>query len=140
MSRSSKRLESFREVTKRKRDKKAAAPPAPWTWKEKLSVWGTIAGVMLLTLIPFFDQSVKHRQRIDKRIERWKAVYQLSDEQGNKVREIELEHHKGESPLSTSAPPTASEDEAHNRRIAGLMSAENGRKFLEHEAHHGGKP
>lgn len=135
MSRSGKRLESFREVTKRKRDKPAA--PEPWTWKDKLSVWGVLVGVSILILTPFLDQSIKYRQRIDRRIERWKADYHLSDEQARQIRELEQEHHKSESPLSMSSNPTAGEVQAHNQRIAGFMSEADARRFLQREARHG---
>jgi hypothetical protein len=135
MSRSGKRLEAFREVTKRKRDKPAA--PEPWTWKDKLSVWGALAGLSIVILIPFLDQRIKYRQRIDRRIECWKVDYHLSDEQARQIRELELDHHKSESPLSASSNPTVGEVQAHNRRIADIMSETDGNRFLERESRHG---
>ena len=132
MSKSRRKLESFREVTKRRKDKKAG--PEPWTWKEKLSVWGTIAAVMLLTLTPFVDQTIKHRRLIDRRVERWRSEYHLTEEQFQKLRKIERDYHKSEGPISVSSSHTAAEDDAHAKDIASYMNPDDAKRFLEQES------
>jgi hypothetical protein len=132
MSRSGERLEQFSEAAGKRRSK--AGPPEAWTWREKASVWGSLAALGVLALIPFADQSIKYHRSIEQRLENWKTDYHLSNETVEKLRVIELAYHDFESPLSTARQPLASEAEAHGQEIAKHLAPEHARVFLEREA------
>lgn len=114
-------------------------PAKPWTLKEKLSVWGTLAGVMLLVFIPFFDQYMDHRNIIEERIKSWRSEYHLSDQQVDEIRKIERKfHHFGRS-LSNYRPPTPAEISLHHQEIASHLDPATAKIFLERENEPGDK-
>ncbi len=137
MSKSRQKLESFREVTKQRRDKKP--PPEPWTLKDKLSVWGTLAAVMLLLLIPFFDQYMDLRNHIEDRIESWRTEYHLSDQQVDEIRKIERDFHRFGSFFSNDPPPNPDEIARHHQEIASRLDPATAKIFLEQETEPGEK-
>ncbi len=133
MSRSSKRLESFREAPKRKRER--IAPPQPWTRKEKLAVWGSLLCLMLFVVVmPFVAVSASHQRKVEKRVTHWRHKYELTEDQASKILRIEMEYHKSDSPVSISPPRSQAEKDAHAREIAALMGEAAGKRFLEDEA------
>jgi hypothetical protein len=127
MSKSRRRLESFREVVRRKKEK---APPEPWTWKDRVSVFGSLTVVVLLVFIPFMDQRVKHNQRIDERVSRWAKAYDLNEHQIKKITNIEKAFHRHELPFSTEPKPSDDKGDLHLRDIASVMDGNRSEIFL----------
>lgn len=132
MSRSGKRLERFTEVDRHRRAE-ARQPQKPWTWRDKASVWGSLAAVGIFALIPFAGQSIQYHRSIDERLGHWKADYHLTDHTVEKLRVIELRFHDFESPLSIARQPSALETAAHQQEIAGHLAPEDARIFLERD-------
>ena len=120
-------MESFREVVRRKKEK---APPEPWTWKDRVSVFGSLTVAVLLVFIPFMDQRVRHNQRIDERVSRWAKAYDLDEHQIRKITNIERAFHRHELPFSTESDPSADKGDLHIRDIAAVMERETSELFL----------
>lgn len=118
------------------RVKKVLEPPSPWTWKDKLSVWGTLGGVTLLAFIPFFDQYMALRNTIELRLESWRIEYQLSEQQIDEIRKIERDFHRFGRFFSNDPPPTPEEITRHHEEIASLLDPATASDFLENESEH----
>jgi hypothetical protein len=115
------------------RVKRVLEPAKPWTLKEKLSVWGTLAGVMLLVFTPFFDQYMDHRNIIEERIKSWRSEYHLSDQQVNEIRKIERDFHRFGRFFSNDPPPTPADISRHHQEIASRLDPAIAKIFLERE-------
>lgn len=120
-------------ATEKVRVMRALEPASPWTWKDKLSVWGTLAGVMLLVFIPFFDQYMDLRNVIEARLESWRIEYQLSDQQVDEIRRIERDFHRFGKVFAADPTPNPDEIARHHQEIASRMDAATAKLFLERE-------
>lgn len=122
MSKSRARFDSVSDGIKGPRRKKT--PPEPWTWKDKLLVFGTWPAVILLMLLLYLYPSFTSRQRIEDRVEKWKGQYGLGDSQAARLLEIETEFHKTHGPFSTAPGPAAEEIKAHRDTVDALLGVE----------------
>lgn len=118
------------------RVKKVLEPASPWTWKDKLSVWGTLGGVMLLVFIPFFDRYMDLRNLIEDRLKSWRNEYHLSDQQVDEIRRIERDFHRFGSFFSSDPPSTPAEISRHHEKIASHLDPATAKVFLENENGH----
>jgi hypothetical protein len=127
VSKSSRKLESFREVTRRRIKTPASTP---WTWKDHAFLWGAVSGLMLLVFLPFLDQYIQGRHQIASRMNAWREQYPLSAAKMDKIEELEREYHGlGRQILGRRQTP---EDAArHRQAIAAQLEPDDARMFLE---------
>lgn len=104
--------------------------PEPWTWKDRITVYGSLALIVVLVFLPFLDQRIRHYQRIENRVAKWATDYELSSEQIKKITVIEKEFHRHELPLAIGIPPSAEREDLHVRDIAAVMGDEHSERFL----------
>ncbi len=117
MSKKHRRLETFAEnVNKRRPEDKR--PPAKLTAREKLLIFGTIGGALLLVAgLGIRSSSIRHDRAIEKRVEEWRAQHDLSPSQTDELLEIEMKYHQHEGLLSKRRVPTKAAIDSHRRAV-----------------------
>lgn len=115
--------------TKRKKGREPE-PPAPMTLRDKLRIWGWLAGSGLVFLLYLhFISTRQQRIGIDEQIDRWRRDYHLTQEQAQRIRSIELKFHGSGDPLTRPAH-TPGETRDHHRAMTDAMNPEDGELFL----------
>jgi hypothetical protein len=106
--------------------------PAGLTAKEKIKLWGGfIFGLLGLSLLFHFTCIQSQRASIRRTVEKWKVTYNIDEDRAARIRQIELEFHGSGSPFSLSQSQRGEAIKVHHQKIAGLMSAEDGERFLQ---------
>lgn len=131
MSKKHRRLESFREVTKRRREK--PTPPEPWTWKDRIGIWAAILLVLTMISASFLIPYSRFRRSINSRLRDWKSKYHMSEQQFDSVRRIEKDFHSYGKVLSGAPAPTPEEVIKHHEEIAEQLSPQDAKEFLQAE-------
>ncbi|WP_395730757.1 hypothetical protein [Prosthecobacter sp.] len=118
-------------MSKRLSKKKAATAPTTLASRDKVMLIGIpILLLAVPALVLHFSSISQQTASIAKTVEGWKTTYHISDEQAERIKQIELDFHGNGSPFSIK--PTRSKDEKHRHHedISRLMSPEDGAHFM----------
>jgi hypothetical protein len=125
MSRKSQRLQLISENV-RKRRKEKDPPRQPWTWKEKILIWGAVMACLALMAVPYVISSVTlQRDVLERKVRRWQVKYELNEAEAEELLEVELEYHGSGNPFSLRSKPTAEEMREHRNDINRLLKGEH---------------
>lgn len=117
--------------TPRKKKSNSGGPTAKPDRRDDLVLGAIVGGICLLGILLFLLYvPFKARQALRERLESWRTEYHLSDEQIERIRQIEVEFHGSGSVFGR---PIRSVEEArlHELAISGEMSPEQGSRFLD---------
>jgi hypothetical protein len=118
-------------MSKLSRKKKDAPAPTKLKLRDKAMLIGV---PILLLAIPAFvlHFSSIHQQTtsISKTVTKWKTTYHITDEQAERIKQIELDFHGSGSPFSIKPAHTRDEKHRHHEEISRLMSPEDGARFM----------
>ena len=118
-------------MSKLSRKKKDAPAPTKLKLRDKAMLIGV---PILLLAIPAFvlHFSSIHQQTtsISKTVTKWKTTYHITDEQAERIKQIELDFHGSGSPFSIKPAHTRDEKHRHHEEISRLRSPEDGARFM----------
>ena len=118
-------------MSKLSRKKKDAPAPTKLKLRDKAMLIGV---PILLLAIPAFvlHFSSIHQQTtsISKTVTKWKTTYHITDEQAERIKQIELDFHGNGSPFSIKPSRTRDEKHRHHEEISRLMPPEDGARFM----------
>lgn len=92
-----------------------------------LAAYCTISGIIA-------EHAALHNQMME-----WTANYHLTDEQADRIRQIEARFHGNGNPFTSRESGTPEENEAHHLEISSVMNPADGARFLEAMAENGGR-
>lgn len=78
----------------------------------------------------------QQRKALDKQLAQWKPLYHLTDEQAERIRQIELDFHGNGNPFTSRVSGTPEEDEAHHLEISRVMKPKDAERFLRDKGRH----
>ncbi|MBS0657784.1 MAG: hypothetical protein JSR82_05985 [Verrucomicrobia bacterium] len=108
-------------VAVKHRKTKKPVPPPPASHRLGWEAMGWVVLMMLIYAVFFqFRSTSAHAAAIERRLQRWKVKYVLTDAELARLRELEEAFH-GSGGLLPSVPPTPEENARHRREIAALL-------------------
>jgi len=118
MSKRRERLESFREVVRRKRPEKSEAPKEPpmTTW-ESIRLWSLFAAALAVFAgVPIWNNRKERLDAIESRVENWGRDLSLLYTEVETLKQVELAYHGGNF---MGGPPRRSDKERteHNDQL-----------------------
>jgi hypothetical protein len=118
-------------MSKLSRKKKPAATPTTFALRDKVMLIGVpILLLAIPALVLHFSSIHQQTTSISKTVTKWKTTYHITDEQAERIKQIELDFHGSGSPFSIKPAHTRDEKHRHHEEISRLMSPEDGARFM----------
>ena len=118
-------------MSKLSRKKKASATPTALAPRDKALLIGVpILLLAIPALVLHFSSIHQQTTSISKTVTKWKTTYHITDEQAERIKQIELDFHGSGSPFSIKPAHTRDEKHRHHEEISRLMSPEDGARFM----------
>lgn len=128
MGRKRKKLKSFGGSSQRRKSRRSAEEPPPitLTFREKFVVIGLpISVVLAFFVLVCYGLVKRHRghveNEIERRIAKWRVEHQLTEEEVESIREIEIEFHGDGISALLGTEPSAEEKRLHKETIDNLL-------------------
>lgn len=99
---------------------------------DKCKLIGIPLGIFVAVIwISIFAHTRRQSRSIDQIIERWSKRYDLTGNQAEQLREIELSFHGNGNPFIFSNPPTREEVREHHIRMSKVVNQDMAERFFE---------
>lgn len=119
-------------MSKLSRKKKPAATPTAFAPRDKAMLIGLLILLLAIpALVLHFSSIHQQTTSISKTVTKWKTTYHITDEQAERIKQIELDFHGNGSPFSIKPARTRDEKHRHHEEISRMMSPENGAHFMQ---------
>ena len=118
-------------MSKLSRIKKAAPAPTKLTLRDKAIVFGFLLLLLVVPAVFLHIHSINQQTAsISKTVQKWKTAYHITDEQAERIKQIELDFHGNGSPFGIKPARSRDEKHRHHEEISRLMSPEDGAHFM----------
>jgi len=118
-------------MSKLSRKTKIAPAPTKLTLRDKGIIFGFLILILVLPAVFLHIHSINQQTAsVSKTVAKWKTTYHISDEQAERIKQIELDFHGSGSPFSIKPARTRDEKHRHHKEISRLMSPEDGAHFM----------
>ena len=124
----------FPGVGRRELQRRVLPPSKPWTLREKLVVFSSLALAVLIFCSPYLGGMIRERRLVSSRVESWREKFQLDQSQVQRLMDLEYEYHGSGNPFAPQRRFSDVEREDHNLKIAEIMGQGTGRNFLVDES------
>ena len=118
-------------MSKLSRKKKPAATPTTFAPRDKAMLIGLLILLLAIPALVLHFSSIRQQTAsISKTVTKWKTTYHITDEQAERIKQIELDFHGNGSPFSIKPSRTRDEKHRHHEEISRLMPPEDGARFM----------